>query len=114
LVDPQPDLTIKAISFQSGRKTSPSTIARFHYIVADPVISGTNALSFYVLEPTVNAAMWYTIDGSDPINGPPSIGPVFNNNQFSFTNLNFTFKIRAFRTNYQTSDIETRTFSRGP
>src|SRR5262249_15678068 len=54
---------------------------------------------------------WYTIDGSDPTNDTPSLGPIFDGASLSLNaSTNFVFKIRAFRANYQNSDVASATF----
>lgn len=109
---PQPDVTVKAISFQSGRPASSVIQARFIFKAASPVILGDNAAQFRVENQTVGAEMWYTLDGSDPVNAPPSEGPVFGPVNLSLNiSSNTTFKIRAFRNNYQPSEIASQTFS---
>src|SRR5204862_1132859 len=76
IISPQPDVTVKAIDFQTGRPSSAIIQARFIYKTASPVISGENAAQFKVDCETEGAQMWYTTDGSDPINAPPSVGPI--------------------------------------
>ena len=115
IISPQPDVVIKAIGFQAGRKNSPITSARFQFRVANPVIVGNNAALFTISDQTVGAHMWYTIDGSDPspTNSPPSVGPISASSANLSINAssNFTFKIRAFRDNYQPSDVVSQVFS---
>ncbi|TMP99068.1 MAG: hypothetical protein E6L09_10355 [Verrucomicrobia bacterium] len=76
IIATQPDVTVKAINFQSGRPSSSIIQARFIFKVASPVIFGDNAAQFTVDCQTVGAEMWYTTDGSDPTNAPPSVGPI--------------------------------------
>lgn len=112
-----PDMTIKAIGTKNdGSPDSPIVEARFQFVTATPTIVGNNAAQFYVSNITVGAEMWYTWDGSDPVrNGSNSFGPVFSGAQISATtNLTsgtLTFKIRAYRDNYQPSGIAQQTFS---
>jgi len=58
--------------------------------------------------------MWYTIDGSDPTNAAPSFGPIGSGAtlslQFPAGATNLTFKVRAFRANYQTSAVISKSF----
>src|SRR5262249_52477061 len=108
IISPQPDVTVKAIGFEAGRQSSPIASARFQFRTAAPLIQGNNAASFTVTDQTIGAAMWYTIDGSDPTNAPPSIGPLAAGGNVALSinaPTNFTFKIRAFRNNYQPSEI---------
>lgn len=113
LVSPMPDITIKAISTQAGRPDSPVVKARFQFVTANPVIIGDNAALFRLENITTGAEMWYTWDGTDPTNGPPSIGPVYAGAQIS-TNLTTgtaTFKVRAFKPGYAPSGVAMRVFS---
>ena len=75
------------------------------------MITGNNAAQFTVSDITTNAEMWYTIDGTDPTNGAPALGPITTNyaNLSLSTSTTVTFKIRAFRNNYQPSSIVTTT-----
>jgi hypothetical protein len=117
IISPQPDVTIKAISFQSGWRNSPIVVSRFQFRVSDPMIQGTNASSFTVFVQTFGSQVWYTTDGTDPTNQPPSVGPVTgvaNGANVSISSpTNFTFKVRGFRDNYQPSDIVSKDFSAG-
>src|SRR5439155_17359733 len=72
----QPHMTVKAISFQFGRPSSSIIQARFIFKAANPVIFGDNAAGFTIDCQAVAADMWYTTDGSDPTNAPPSVGPI--------------------------------------
>ena len=113
---PLPDITVKAIGTQPGRRSSAVVRSRFIFQVANPSIIGDNAASFQVFNATTNAEMWYTWDGSDPTNNPLAntnvIGPVINGDTISFNlnNTNHTFKIRAYRRGYRPSDISTKVF----
>jgi hypothetical protein len=111
IVPAQPDLTIKAIGVQSGRQSSLVVSARFQFKAANPLVTGNNAALFKVSDQTLGAEMWYTIDGSDPTNGPPSLGPIKDGAALSLNaNTNFPFRIRAFRAKYLSSDIVSTTF----
>ena len=114
IIQPQPDVTIKAMSFQSGWRNSPIVVSRLQFRVADPIIQGTNAASFAVIEQTVSTQLWYTTDGTDPTNQAPSVGPVTGQaggTSVSISALtNFTFKVRGFRDSYQPSDVVSRNF----
>jgi hypothetical protein len=107
------DLTIKAIG-EKNDGSPPSAIvqARFQFITANPVITGDNAAQFTVSDITTNAELWYTIDGTDPTNAAPSVGPLTNGVTLSLNaSSNLTFKVRAFRDNYQPSAIVPALFS---
>jgi hypothetical protein len=109
----QPDLTIKALSTQDGRQPSSEVKARFQFKTATPIVVGNNAASFTVTAGTTNATIYYTLDGSDPTNGPPSLGPIASGDPLSITlnNSNVTFKAMAFRTSYQPSGIASTIFT---
>jgi hypothetical protein len=112
IVPPQPDVTVKAMGFAPGRQSSYVVSARFQFKTANPVITGANAALFTVTDVTTNAQMWYTIDGTAPTNSPPSLGPITNGASLSLNgSSSLTFKIRAFRNNYQPSDPVTTVFS---
>lgn len=113
IIPPQPDVTVKAISFQTGRPSSPVIQARFIFKAASPVIIGDNAAMFSVDTQTVGAEMWYTTDGSEPgPTNPASEGPISAPRNISLNiTTNTEFRIRAFRNNYQPSEIASRVFS---
>jgi hypothetical protein len=99
IVEPQPDVTVKAIGVQAGRPSSLVVSARFQFKTASPSISGNNAALFTLTDQTVGAEMWYTTDGSDPtINGPTSTGPIISGTTLSLNaSSDVLFKVRAFR-----------------
>jgi hypothetical protein len=112
IVPPQPDVTVKAIGVAPGRPSSAVVSARFQFKTANPVVTGNNAASFNVTDQTVGAQMWYTLDGTDPTNAAPSLGPITSVANLSLNvSSNLTFKVRAFRPNYQNSGIVTTFFS---
>ncbi len=111
ILSPGPDLTVKAISFQTDRINSPIASARFQFKTANPQVVGNNAANFTLADHTDGALMWYTLDGSDPTDGPPSLGPVTNGATLSiFAPSNLVFKASAFRANFQNSDIVSNLF----
>jgi len=118
IILPQPDVTVKAIGFESGLQSSLIVSTRFQFRAAGPSIQGTNAASFKVFDDTIGAQMWYTTDASDPTNAPPSVGPIAGSQSGVDLSINspsnFTFKIRAFRHQYQPSDVVSKTFSGAP
>ena len=112
ILPPQPDVTIKAIGVAPGRPSSDLVTARFQFKTANPVVAGNNAAMFTVTDQTIGAEMWYTIDGSDPTNAAPSLGPITSVASLSLSvTSNLTFKVRAFRANYQSSGIVSTLFS---
>jgi hypothetical protein len=111
-VQQTPDLTIKAIGFQSGRQNSSIVSARFQFQTATPSIVGDNAAQFTLTDITTNALMYYTTDGTDPTNGPPSIGPIRSGSFLSLVVAsNLTLKVVAFKDNYENSSVVTKVFS---
>jgi hypothetical protein len=110
LTQPQPDLTIKAIGTQDGRRSSAVVQSRFIFKTANPTIVGDNAALFTVSNVTAGAQMFYTLDGSEPTN--TSI-PFVSGDTISFDlgGTNRTFKVKAFRNNYRPSDTITKVFS---
>ena len=67
IVSPAPDLTIKVIGTQDGRRPSAVVQARFQFKTANPAVLGDNPAFFTVTNVTSDAQMWYTTDGSDPV-----------------------------------------------
>jgi hypothetical protein len=111
-----PDLTIKAIGEKpDGSPNSAIVQARFQFITANPILNGNNAAQFTVSDITTNAEMWYTVDGSNPTNAAPSVGPIPSGTtlslQFPPGASNLTFKVIAFRANYQPSAVVPAAFS---
>lgn len=112
-LNPLADFTIKAIDTKAdGSPDSAITSCRIQYVTATPSVFGNNAAAFYVSNITDKAEMYYTIDGSTPTNGAPSIGPISAGALLSVDgSSNITFKIQAFRLNYQPSPVATFQFS---
>ncbi len=117
LTTPQPDLTIKAIGVQDGRRSSAMVQSRFLFKTANPIIIGENAASFTVDNITTGASIWYTIDGSEPTNNPAAnpnvVGPRAAGDTISFNlfGTNITFKVKAFKNNYKPSETITKVFT---
>ena len=112
IVQPDPDITVKAIGVQSGRPSSLIVAARFQFKTANPSISGNNAALFTVSDLTTNSEMWYTTDGSDPVRNGPNSTSIASGATLSLNaSSDLTFKIQAFRDHYQDSDIVSKTFS---
>lgn len=114
ILDPRPDVTVKAISTAEGRRPSDPVPARVQFKVATPTILGDNPASFVLTNETVSADMWYTLDGSAPTNQPPSqqaLGQQALGDTISLRITNaVTFRARGFRRNYKPSEISTKTF----
>lgn len=108
-----PDLTIKAQSSQSGRISSAIVSARFQFLTANPTISGNNAATFTVNNISAGAQMFYTLDGTEPTNAAPSIGPITSGTALSFNlnNSNLVFSVKAFKSNYAPSATVSNIFS---
>jgi hypothetical protein len=116
-VTTMPDLVIKAVNVGSGG-SSPIVTAEFLFQVGNPIIIGNNAAMFTVSDITTNVVFWYTIDGTDPTNAPPSFGPIVvtNGNPATLSlngSSNILFKIRAFRDGYSPSGLAVQSFSPG-
>jgi hypothetical protein len=112
IVTPQPDLTVKVIGYASGRASSLVVSARFQFKTANPSITGNNAALFTVTDDSDGAEMWYTLDGSTPVQGAPSLGPIKSGTTLSLNaSADLPFNIRAFKQNYQDSDVVSKTFS---
>ena len=111
-----PDLTFKAISEKpDGSPNSTIVQARIQFITANPLVVGKNAADFTVSDLTAGAQMWYTTDGSDPTNAAPSLGPITSGATlslpFALGQSNLTFKVIAFRDNYQPSAVWINNFA---
>ena len=108
-----PDMTVKSQSSQSGRVPSSIVSARFQFVTANPIIVGDNAAAFQVNNLSSGAQMFYTVDGTEPTNAAPSVGPIVSGTQLSFPlgNSNLTFKVRAFKTNFKPSATVSNEFS---
>ena len=112
IVPPQPDITIKAVGANPGSPNSTVTQTRLQWVTANPLITGVNAAQFSLSDLTTNAQMWFTLDGTDPTNAPPSVGPLLTGATLSLSIVtNTTFKVRAFRTSYQPSAVINTVFS---
>jgi len=109
LLDPRPDVTVKALSAAEGRRPSDIVQARIQFKVATPVIIGDNPASFVLTNDTSGADLWYTLDGSDPTNAAPSGQALGNDLSLKITNA-VTFRARGFKRNYKPSEITTKTF----
>jgi hypothetical protein len=110
-----PDLTIEAVNVGPGG-SSPIVTAEFLFQVANPTITGNNAAQFTVSDITTNVTLWYTIDGTNPTNASPSIGPIAitNGNPVTLSinaSTNILFQARAFRDGYSPSGIAVQSFS---
>jgi len=110
-----PDVTIKAIGFNSSSPYSAVVQARFEFETANPQISGNNAALFSVTNVTSGTQFYYTIDGSDPdptTNALSSIGPISSGVLLSLDGSgDFTFKVRGFKANYQPSAVISTVFA---
>lgn len=118
IISPQPDVTIKVIGTQDGRRPSAVVQGRFQFKTANPIIIGDNPALFAVSNITANAQMFYTTDGSDPTgdgSNPANSPPILSGQQIQLTlpphATNLVFKIRAFRANFKDSEIIKKDFS---
>lgn len=111
IIPPQPDVTIKAIGTQDGRRPSSVVQARFQFKTANPVILGDNPAFFVLTNITANAQMWYTTDGSDPqANTAGSTSVVVGPVSLPRSPSPILFKVRAYRQGYKPSEIVSKTF----
>lgn len=107
-----PDLTIKAISRQDGRPSSSIVSSRIQFKTATPVIDGNNSAAITLSDITSSAAIYYTTNGTTPTNDATSFGPVTNNYVLSFAlQSDLVLKVRAFRANFQPSEVAYTTLS---
>lgn len=111
-----PDLIVDAINIDSIGQQSPVTQAEFKFQVANPTVTGFNGGQFTISEITSNAVLYYTLDGTDPTNAPPSFGPIALNSSNSVAislvvNSNVLFRVRGFRGGYFPSGIAAQEFS---
>lgn len=109
ILDARPDVTLKVISTAESRRPSDVIQARIQFKVATPVILGDNPASFALTNDTTAADMWYTLDGSNPTNQPPSFQVSSETISLKITNA-VTFRARGFKRNYKPSEITTKTF----
>ena len=121
-----PYLTVKAIGAKSdGSPNSGVVSSMFQFKTGNPNINGNNAAMFTISDITINAHLYYTLDGSDPSSTNRSavdLGTVapLTNGIDGTTNVwtvsfriqtNVMFKVRAFREpNFQPSAIVTNWF----
>jgi hypothetical protein len=108
------DFTIKARSFKDGRQASDVARAHFRFKVAPPEVVGANPASFSLYSVTANAEMWYSVDGLDPTNRPPSIK--YNEGtpiRMILKDQPRTIKARAFKSGYTPSSVSSKTFVPG-
>ncbi|MEW6303434.1 MAG: hypothetical protein AB1705_08190 [Verrucomicrobiota bacterium] len=110
------DMTVKARGFGTDRVSSEVDVARIIFRVGNPSILGNNAASFGISNVTESAEMWYTTDGTEPTNAPPSIGPITSGTTLSIpftgTNETMVFQIRGFRANYLPSTVVSNQFNK--
>lgn len=112
IVPSMPDITIKSIGMADGRRPSNISTNRFQFKVANPTIDGDNAAAFAIDDITTRCAIWYTIDGSDPTNGSPSLGPINSGQNISLLITNdVTIKAKAFLDSFAPSEIVSKTLS---
>ncbi len=98
------DITIYAVSVQSGRRSSPVVSARFQFVTANPVITGNNAADILLTDLTAAADMYYTINGKPPTNDGSSFGPVTSGAVLSLDiTTNVLLQVRAFTEGLATS-----------
>jgi hypothetical protein len=107
------NLTIYAISQASGRPSSPQVSAQIQYVAGTPDIVGDDSASILLTDATTNAQMWYTLDGSTPVQyGAGSIGPVTGGTILSFpVYTNTTLSVIAYYPGFAASSVATNVFT---
>ncbi len=115
LITAKPDVTLKAISVQEGRRPSSVVKARVRFKVASPQIVGDNPLSLTLLNPTADADIWYTLDNLDADGNVPQtnrFGPYRSGDALQLLiSSNVTLKVQAVRPNYLNSEVVTKSLS---
>jgi hypothetical protein len=109
IVSALPDLTIYAVSVGPTGEMSAIVSARYQFVTANPVITGLNAANLTLSDATVDAVMYYTIDGAIPTNGAAdAFGPILSGANLSLTiTSNTTLNVRAFTNNFAPSGLAT-------
>ncbi len=107
--------TVGAIAYRDFFGASTSTSAEFLFVCSDPVFDPVEAGHYETVEVTLNSdttgggtRIRYTLDGSDPIDGDPSIlysGP------FQLGLGTHVVKARVFRNNFDPSEITTMAYA---
>jgi sugar lactone lactonase YvrE len=108
------DMTIKAQSSAPGRVASQIVKSRFQFRVANPSFSSDNAASFQLTSITTDAQLFYTIDGTEPTNGPPSLGPVSPGTNLSLVIVgtnDLVMKVVGYKPGFKPSAIVSNAFS---
>ncbi len=105
-----PSFTIKAISSASGRKASAVVSARVTFQVANPATIGNNPGSVMIDCVTRGAVMYYTTDGSDPIEGVSKVYPLGDRLNIVDGTADVTLKVRAFKRGYNPSRIVSQVY----
>jgi hypothetical protein len=111
MISPAPDLTIKANAIAERRSPSGLVNARVRFQVAPPIVSGDNPAAFDLKSPTDGAQIFFTLDGSEPVDqSPPSLlfpqSPII---PLPITQA-IKLKARAYRPNFKPSEIVTKVF----
>jgi sugar lactone lactonase YvrE len=105
------NLTVRAVSTQSGRKPSQIVAARFQFNVAGTIINGKDPGAFTLDNATEGAEIWYTVDGSSPTNAAPSRQYTLGTTLDIVNGTNdVVFKVRGFKLGYAPSTEITKTF----
>jgi sugar lactone lactonase YvrE len=108
IVQPEPDLTIYAVSVGATGEESTVASARYQWVTANPIVSGLNAANLTVSDDTAGASIYYTTDGSVPnLGNLDTFGPIDGTNFSIVITSNTVLTVRAFTNNYQPSGIAT-------
>ncbi len=113
---PGPDVTIKAIGTHTERRSSSIVQARFQFRVSNPGIVGANPAQFSVSTATQKAAVYYTVDGSEPVangDGRAGVSHLLEGDgtiRLRITTNDIVFQAKGFRANYASSQIVSNVF----
>ena len=114
IVSPQPDITIYAVSEGPGGRLSVVVSGRYEFLTANPGIVGTSAADIQLTDITSGAAMYYTIDGSIPVDGATTncFGPIYSGGNLSLAiTSNTVLSVRAFTNDYAPSGTASLTLA---
>lgn len=115
LINPAPDVTIKAYSTQADRRPSPLVTARFRFKVGNPIVQGSNPASLTLATATADAQIYYsTGTASNPPAEPTQVnGQIYQPG--TTINLNVRnepaiIRARAYRGGYAPSEVVEKQF----
>ncbi len=124
-VNPLPSLslsngyvTIEAVNQNGVGELSAVDSAQILFQVGSPSVVGDNAAQFTITDVTTNVVFYYTLNGTDPSNAPPSQQVISTNGSITLSlngSTNIDFEVRAYGygpdSEFQGSGLATRVFS---